>query len=369
MPDPGQYRCWVEISRTRLRENYRAIKQVVGPDVIVCPVIKADAYRHGATAVAEVLEQEGAEWFAVSSAEEGISLRECGVKARLLIMADFLPASRPAFIDYQLTPVLHHLNDIAIWNALAPGSSYHLKIDSGMGRLGTNARVEDIVTAIKAAPDVHLEGLMSHFASSADYDSKQTDKQLARFQQVATALKEADRFPAILHLASTIPVAYARSETWQTLVRPGHAIYGYVSPARGEHPSRQLHVRPVLHWYASVLTVKHIDAGDPVGYGAIFRATKPMRIAVISAGYADGLPHRLGNRGHVIANATKCSILGAVSMDVTTIDVTDVDVQPGDRVTLIGDEHDAQEMAREAGTISYAALCGISARVRRVYID
>lgn len=369
MPDLGPYRCWVEISRTRLRENYRAIKQAVGPNVIVCPVIKADAYRHGASAVAEVLEQEGAQWFAVSSAEEGISLRDCGVTARLLIMADFLPASRPALLQHQLTPVLHHLDDIAAWNTLAPGANYHLKIDSGMGRLGTNAHAADIVDAVKAASNVHLEGLMSHFASSADYDSKQTDKQLARFQQVAQALKDAGRFPEILHLASTIPVAYARSEAWQTLVRPGHAIYGYVSPARGEHPGRQLHVQPVLHWYASVLTVKPIDAGDPVGYGAIFRATKPMRIAVISAGYADGVPHRLGNRGHVIVNGIKCAILGAVSMDVTTIDVTDVDVQPGDRVTLIGDELDAQDMAREAGTISYAVLCGISARVRRVYID
>jgi alanine racemase len=158
------------------------------------------------------------------------------------------------------------------------------------------------------------------------------------------------------------------------MVRPGHAIYGYVSPARGRAPANLLaKVRPALIWKASVLTVKDIPEGAVVGYGGMYRAPKPMRIAVLAIGYADGLPHRLSNRGRVIACGRYANILGAVSMDVTTIDVTHCpEIVTGDAVTILGQEGeariDAQEIARLAGTISYSVLCAISSRVRRVYV-
>jgi alanine racemase len=156
-------------------------------------------------------------------------------------------------------------------------------------------------------------------------------------------------------------------------VRPGHAIYGYVSPARGG-PLAALQVHPALTWKATVLTVKDIEAGALIGYGGIHRAARPMRIAVLAAGYADGIPHRLSNKGKVIAKGRIAPIVGAVSMDLTTIDVTaSPELQAGDSVTLLGSEGgesiDAQQMARTAGTISYSVLCGISARVKRVYVD
>jgi alanine racemase len=157
------------------------------------------------------------------------------------------------------------------------------------------------------------------------------------------------------------------------MVRPGHAIYGYVSPARGSAPKPQLDVRPALNWKATVLSVKDVPEGALIGYGGMFRAPKPMRIAVLAAGYADGIPHRLSNKGQVIACGRRAPIIGAVSMDLTTIDVTECQqIQVGDAVTLLGregEEHiDAQEIARLAGTISYSVLCGISARVKRVYV-
>jgi alanine racemase len=157
------------------------------------------------------------------------------------------------------------------------------------------------------------------------------------------------------------------------MVRPGHAIYGYVSPARGHAPARTLQVQPALRWRATVLQVKEIEAGALIGYGGMFRAPSAMRIAVLAAGYADGIPHRLSNRGRVIVNGRFAPILGAVSMDLTTIDVTQSpEIRVGDAVTLLGregDAHiDAQEIARLAGTISYSVLCGIHARVKRVYI-
>jgi len=329
-------RSWIEISRSAIRANFQAVRAAVGPSIEVMPVVKADAYRHGAVEVSRVLETEGAQWLAVSNVEEGVALREAGIRARVLVMADYLPENRPFFKEFQLTPVIHSLADVP--TAEVP---YHLKIDSGMGRLGVRDTEKEIAKAIKATP---LEGLM------------------ARFEAVLKAVGK----PRYVHLSSTIPVAYQRTNAWGNLVRPGHAIYGYVSPAR-RGPALKLHVKPALTWKATVLSVKDLEAGALIGYGGIFRAPKPMRIAILAAGYADGIPHRLSNRGKVIANGRLVPIVGAVSMDLTTIEAEDLRV--GDAVTLLGPGNDAQEMARVAGTISYSVLCGISARVKRVYVE
>jgi alanine racemase len=347
-------RSWIEISLSAIRANFQAVRASVGPSIEVMPVVKADAYRHGAVEVSRVLETEGAQWLAVSNVEEGVALREAGIRARVLVMADYLPENRPFFKKFQLTPVIHSLADVP--TAEVP---YHLKIDSGMGRLGVRDAEEEIAKTVKATP---LEGLMTHFASSANYESEQTEQQMARFEAVLKAVGR----PRYVHLSSTIPVAYQRTNAWGNLVRPGHAIYGYVSPAR-RGPALKLHVKPALTWKATVLSVKDLEAGALIGYGGIFRAPKPMRIAILAAGYADGIPHRLSNRGKVIANGRLVPIVGAVSMDLTTIEAEDLRV--GDAVTLLGPGNDAQEMARVAGTISYSVLCGISARVKRVYVE
>jgi alanine racemase len=177
-----------------------------------------------------------------------------------------------------------------------------------------------------------------------------------------------------LPVASTNAIAYPRRDAWLSLVRPGHAIYGYVSPARGNAPAPVLVVKPALSWRTHIITVKDVPAGSKVGYGASFVASSPMRLAVLAAGYADGVPHRLSNKGSVIAGGRFAPIVGTVSMDVTTIDITNSPgLEPGDEVTLLGSEGDialdAQQIARTAGTISYSVLCGISARVKRFYID
>ena len=208
---------------------------------------------------------------------------------------------------------------------------------------------------------VRLEGLMTHFASAGNYATRQTEQQTALFASVASALASAGIRPQFTHLSSTIPIAYGQLSSWESLpgrplVRPGHAIYGYVSPARGPSPPRILKVRPALTWRASVLSIKDIPAGALVGYGGIFQAPRPMRIAVLAAGYADGIPHRLSNRGSVIVKGRLVPILGAVSMDLTTIDVSAIPgLQVGDPVTLLGSEGsvsiDAQQIARLAGTI------------------
>jgi alanine racemase len=360
-------RSWVEVSLGTIRANYRAVKSVVAGSAEIMPVVKADAYRHGAVEVSQALEAEGAPWLAVSNVEEGIALRQAAIRTRILVMADFLPTDREALSEFALTPVIHSLDDVPLTRG-----SYHLKIDSGMGRLGTRAPAQEVVDAI-AAGTGELEGLMTHFASAANYTSPQTAQQIARFESVLAALRAAGRAPRYVHSSATIPVVYGRREAWGNLVRPGHAIYGYVSPSRPALPAL-LSVKPALTWKAAVLAVKDIEEGALIGYGGIHRAEKPMRIAVLAAGYADGIPHRLSNKGSVIAKGKIAPIVGAVSMDLTTIDVTGVpELKAGEAVTLLGEEGgvriDAQQIARIAGTISYSVLCGISARVKRVFVD
>ncbi len=364
------------MSRSAIAANFEAVRALVGPQVEVAPVIKADAYRHGAIKVARILAPLGARWFCVSSVDEGIALREAGIDSRILVMADSLPDSLRRAVAHRLTPVLHDVAEIAKLDQAPEPVDYHLKIDSGMGRLGTRAGAANIAAAVAAARVARLDGLMTHFASAADYVSEQTGGQCEAFDRLVGELADRGVRPHWKHLSSTTAVAYGRREAWGNLVRPGHAIHGYVSQVRaGDAPPRNLlRVRPALAWKAAVLAVKELPAGAPVGYGAQFVTPRPMRIAVIAAGYADGIPHRLSNRGKVIAAGAWAPVLGAVSMDVTTIDASAAPgLRPGDSVTLIGREgavsQDAQQLARAAGTISYDVLCGISARVERVFVD
>ncbi len=374
---PITYRCWVEVSRRQLAENFHAIRTAVGPGVEVMPVVKADAYRHGAVEVARVLAHEGARWLAVSNVEEGVTLRQGGVTTQILVMGDFLPFERPVLIDFDLTPAIHSLLQLADYDRMASAVGrvlpYHLKIDTGMGRLGLLPDAARIVETVLACTHARLDGLMTHFASAANYQSGQTPEQIAEYQRVLSALTAAGISPRCCHLSSTIPVAYGRREAWGNMVRPGHAIYGYISPARGNAPAPVLEVRPALNWKARILEIKDLPEGALVGYGGMFRCERPSRIAVLAVGYADGMNHRLSAKGKVIAGGKLAPIAGAISMDLTSIDVTDCPpLAPGDAVTLLGREGnvslDAQQIARTAGTISYGVLCGIGQRVKRVYL-
>jgi alanine racemase len=360
-------RTWLEVSLDQIASNYRVIRRATGESITLMPVVKADAYRHGAVAVAQVLEREGVQWLAVSNIEEGRALREAGVRARILVMADRVSTDPQAWRALRLTPAIHDLDQIRLLEA---GEAYHLKIDSGMGRLGTNAEPREIIEATRGT---RLEGLMTHFASSADFSSSQTKEQIARFRLVQRELAAAGIHPEWVHLSSSNPLHFGQREAWGNLARPGYALYGFVSSAKGEAPAALLdEVKPALSWRATILLCKDLKAGDSVGYGAMFRAPQAMRIGILGVGYADGLPHRLAGKGKVLAGGQLVPMLGAVSMDVTTIDLSETKLQAGDAVTLLGEENgnriDARQMARQAGTIAYSILCGISTRVPRIYI-
>jgi alanine racemase len=387
-------RSYVEVSRSRIAANYRAVRDAVAPvggasaagasaAGLIC-VVKANAYGHGAVEVSRVLAAEGAEWLAVSSVEEGIALRHGGLRCRILVMAGVMAWEREAIRDYRLTPVLHSVEEFAAFD-VGPGGcgagcrcveplDVHLKVDTGMNRLGSSASAREIAEAALRHPGLRIEGLLSHFASPTDFGSAQTPEQIRAFHEMVAALAEFGIRPPVLHLCSTNAVAYPRREAWLSLVRPGLAIYGYVSPTRGSAPTPAFSVEPALTWKAKIIAVKDVPPGARIGYGGSYVAGNPMRIAVLAAGYADGVPHRLSNQGQVIAGGRLANILGAVSMDLTTIDIThSPQLQPGDEAILLGTDGDvsinAQQIADTVGTIAYTVLCGISSRVKRFYVD
>lgn len=369
-------RSWVEISRRQIAANFRALRAVVGPGVEVVPVVKANGYGHGAVEVSRVLEAEGTRWLAVAASEEGLELRQAGLKARILVMSDSFPESRAALFDFGLTPVVHALEELPPLEEMARKRgqqlAYHLKMDSGMGRLGTLAAPEAVAEAVRRCEHLRLEGFMSHLASAGDYGSPQTDEQVRAYAAWRERLRGLGIEPRYVHLAATVPIAYGRREAWQNMVRPGLSLYGYIPKAHGPAPPRILEVRPALTWKARLVAVKEVPAGAPVGYGALYRAPQATRVGLVAAGYADGVRYSLANRGQVIAAGRLVPMLGAVSMDLTAIDLTRCPELPsGDAVTLLGREGevslDAEEIASAAGTISYDILCGIGRRVRRVY--
>ena len=372
------FRSYALVSREQIALNYRNIRKAVGPGVEVAAVVKADAYGHGMLEVSRVLTAEGATWLAVSSVEEGAQLRAAGFhQARILVMGGFLPHEGERLVEYRLTPAVHSLEQIREADAVArkfgAPVGYHLKIDSGMGRLGTRAAAAEILATLAETPHANLEGLMTHFASPTDFASPQTDEQLASFRGIVDALRAGGVSVALMHASSTGAIAHGRREGWLGMVRAGLSLYGYVPQTSGDAPPQQLDVKPALTWKAKLVAVKDVPEGAPVGYGGVFRAPWPMRIGIAGAGYADGVRHQLSNRGCVIADGRLTPILGAVSMDLTTIDLSHTtSLAPGDEVTLLGREGgvslDAQQIASAAGTIPYDILCGIGARVRRVYV-
>ena len=369
----GELRCWVEVSLDRIASNYRNIRAVVGPKTEVACVVKSEAYGHGMVEVARRLIDEGAKWLAVSSAQEGIELRQAGVEAPVLVMADSLRGNFGDMLRHRLTPAVQDLGDLAVFNELARArggrAGVHLKIDSGMGRMGVPADARAIKEALGGCPHVEIEGLMSHLASASDFEGTQSEEQVRTFERVSEELAEAGIRPRLRHISASGGVAYRRRDAWLDMVRIGLSLYGYLPAASGLAPPSLIDVAPALTWKALVLCVKDLPAGAPVGYSARHITARPTRIAVVSAGYADGVLRQLSNRGLVRAGGRWVPMLGAVSMDMTTIDVTDAaGVRVGDEVELLGEGFDAGDIAALTGTITYDVLCKIHPRAARVHL-
>jgi alanine racemase len=354
----------------------------IGPSVITCAVIKADAYGHGATPCALALEAEGAKWFGVTTTDEGVPLRTGGLRGRILLMTGFWRDEEEEVIRQKLTATVWEPWHVELLNQAAqrlgaPPQPVHLKVDTGMGRLGaTLEQLPDLCRLIRSCTHVKLEGLSSHFASAEVLDLPQTALQVERFERAVRIVQEQGLMPALTHMDNTAAI-FARPETWRDMVRPGLALYGYALPqiCGGEpvnhRPAPPL--EPVLSWKTRIISIKQMGTDQALGYNGTYVTRRPARIAVLPVGYADGYNRALSNRGRVVVRGCYAPIVGTISMDLTLMDVTSVSgAEIGDEVLLIGASGsvrvDAPEVARHCGTVPYEILCGISKRVPRLHL-
>jgi alanine racemase len=373
---------WAEVSLANLRYNFRTIQDYIGSKVSICAVVKAFAYGHGAVECSRALEQEGASWLGVTSLDEAIPLREEGIETRILLMTGFWRGEEEEIVRLGLTPTIWETGQIELLEkaAMRVGvgqHAVHLKIDTGMGRLGaTLEELPAILAALKSATHLSLEGVATHLASSEVLDAPSVASQLKEFEIARHMLRNNGLNPNFVHTANTSAVI-SHHESWNTMVRPGLALYGYYLPF--ERAGRtvsgkglRLAVKPVLTWKTRILSVRDMRAGQALGYGGVYVTKAPSRIAILPVGYADGLNRGLSDGGRVIIRDHYAPIVGRISMDLTLADVTGIpDVAVGDEVILLGSceglNVDAREHAEWARTIPYEILCAISKRVPRRY--
>jgi alanine racemase len=373
---------WAEVSLGNLRHNFQVVQKHIGPAVKVCAVVKADAYGHGAVECARALEEEGAHWQGVTSLDEAIPLRDAGIKGRILLMTGFWRGEEEEIIRLGLTPTLWEPVQVELLEQAAARLGVakhpvHLKIDTGMGRLGiTTDDLHQTCSALKAAPHLLLEGVSTHLASSEVLDAPSVGEQLNSFEEARRLLRTAGFEPSLIHAANTSAVI-SRREALYNMVRPGLALYGYYLPF--ERAGRvvsgtglRLAVRPVLTWKTRILSLREVRASQALGYGGTYVTKAPARIAVLPVGYADGLNRALSSDGRVIVRDHYAPIVGRISMDLTLADVTGLPgIAVGDEVILLGSRDglsmDAQEHATLANTVAYEILCAISKRVPRRY--
>ncbi len=357
-----------EIDLGALRGNADVVRSVVGPTVGILAVVKADAYGHGAVACARALERKV--WgFGVSLVEEGVELRRGGILAPILVLGNFYGTSHRDVVAYKLTPVVSDIADLVRFERaiedIAAGSKLglHLKIDTGMARVGLSpAAVGAFLDELSRKPSLELTGLCTHLAD-AEGDEAATRKQLVRFAQARKEISARGFSPTLTHVANsagTLRFADARFD----LVRPGLALYGYGSFAA---------LRPVMSLKSQVVALRDVLAGESVSYGALFTASRATRVATVPIGYADGYSRRFTGRAEVLAGGVRCKVVGAVTMDMLMVDVTDVaKIELGAEVVLLGrqgaERISAEDLAGWSSTISWEIFCGISKRVPRVYL-
>jgi alanine racemase len=392
---------WAEISLGALAENFRAIRKFVNPPEekrktsrkILC-IVKGNGYGHGGPQVAKALEKAGSDWFGVTCTEEGIAVREAGVRKPVLVLTSFFPGEESRLMEYDLTAVIHRCEQLkqldraaARFLAKKGGKksrkpvSFHLKMDTGMNRLGiAPGDVECFARQLAMCKHLELGGVFTHFASSEVLTNtrvgEQTRQQEERFYAALDRLGALGVDPGIVHLANSAAIA-TRPETWADMVRPGAILYGYhpgYDPVeqRPEIEAR-LPLEPVMSLRSRIINIRNIPEGAGVGYNETFLAKRPSRIAVLAAGYGDGIHRSLGNRGSVLVRGALAPIVGIISMDVTMIDVTDVPgADLGDVVTIYGSDGEhvraANVIARSIGTVTSDLLCAVSQRVPRLYV-
>ena len=383
---------WAEVSLGALTQNFRAIRAHINPEGArgvnrrkVLAVIKSNAYGHGIVPVARALSKVRADWFGVTCSAEGAELREAGLREPILILTGFWAGEEKRILDNHLTPAIMRADQLKLLEKAAASLrrpprkplDFHLKIDTGMNRLGIPpSEIPAFARALEDCPHLRLAGTFTHIASSEVFTTEQTVEQEQAFDKALHCMRSIGLNPGIIHMANSAAIV-SRPSTWRDMVRPGAILYGYhqfFEPSElNPEMEAKLSVRPVLSFRARIISIKNLPEGARVGYNARWTAPGPSRVAVLAAGYADGLPRVLSNKGRVIVRGEIAPIVGTVSMDLTTADVTRIpSARVGDIATIYGTDgattQSVPDVAKIANTASAELLCALGKRVPRFYL-
>ena len=375
-------RCtFAHVDLAALQSNFRAMAEFLAeqtrlegsgrnvPGII--SVVKANAYGHGAAAVGRALQDAGAKILACADIEEAIVLRKAGVTAEILIFGALGVSDVAGVFDYNLTPTISTPSAGRSLQAAADSRGFrlkcHLKVDTGMNRLGLRFdNLERTLPELIASKNIEIAAVYTHFATADDVDHPLFQTQRERFEQVLLRLPQLGVNPGLRHAANTAAIL-RDSRVWYDLVRPGLMMYGVVPPPL----ATTIPLKPVMSLRSRVVAVKGVRPGEIVGYGAHWTAEKPSRVAVVPAGYADGLDRRMAGSCDVLIRGRRAPIIGAVNMDMISVDVSGIKVEPGDDVVIIGEQGDQRIDVREIssiiGTNPYEVLCRIGTRIERIY--
>ncbi|MCA9673194.1 MAG: alanine racemase [Myxococcales bacterium] len=373
-PPSGVRPTEARVDLRRLSDNFRCLRSVVGPEVGVIAVVKADAYGHGAPRVARLLEGVGVWGFGVATVEEGAELRAAGVRLPILVMGAAFGDRHDAVIEHDLTPVVGDPGDVDRFAEAASRADrvrfgIHVKIDTGMTRLGVMARELDaFLRRCARYPSIRVDGLATHFACAEEPDASSTEQQLALFVECLHAVRAVGGDPQVIHAANSA-AALRFPDARFDLVRTGLVLYGALPSSEVPDPG----FKPVMSLRTRINAMRDAPAGTRISYSATYVTSRPSRIATLPVGYADGYPRALSNRAEVLVRGRRAPVVGRVCMDLCMVDVTDVPgTAVGDTVTLLGEDGDdsitPDELAGWAQTISYEVLAGIGKRVPRVYV-
>ncbi|MBD0334422.1 MAG: alanine racemase [Cyanobacteria bacterium Co-bin13] len=373
-------RAWVEINLAALQHNVEQLKGLLAKTTDLMAVVKADAYGHGAVTVARTALQAGAAWLGVATVPEGMELRQAGIQAPILVMGAVNSLEEMhAIAHWKLQPTLVTPKQALVFSdalcsrseALSAPIPVHLKLDTGMSRLGFPwQQAVEFVQFVQRLPRLQIASLYSHFATADSLDQTTLRLQQQRFDQAVAALREQRICPPRLHLANSA-AALTDAHLHHDLVRVGLALYGLYPAA---HLRSQITLHPVMQVKARITHIQEVPAGTGVSYGHQFVADRPIRIAVVGIGYADGVPRALSNQMQVLVRGKQVRQIGAITMDQLMLDVTDVAaLQAGDIVTLLGQEQGqaitADDWAALTGTISWEILCGFKHRLPRIALE
>ncbi|MGH9682058.1 MAG: alanine racemase [Candidatus Acidiferrales bacterium] len=379
----GSRPVWAEISVRAILHNLKVIRKRVGSKRMILAVVKANAYGLGAVPISKALQKAGTEWFGVTCGDEGVELREAGIRKRILVLTGFWPGEEKRLIENDLTPTVTRVSDLRHLERAAKSMRrksrvrFHLKINTGMNRLGISpGEVDEFVSALAGCSHIELEGTYTHFASAEDFMGTQSTDQERVFLDCLGRLRAVGVSPGIVHFANSGAIC-ARPSTWADMVRPGAILYGYhqsfTPPEKKREIMEMIPLEPCLSLRARMVSLRDLQPRESVGYAARFVAERPSRIGVINAGYADGILRQRTNRGCVLLRGKRVPLVGTISMDLTTLDATDVPgAQIGDVVTIYGKDGNAaiqvSDVAPEIGTVTSDLLCALGRRVPKFYV-